>query len=91
LEQSNHTAVAIDNEKRIMHSSGGTVQSDLQGLRLMNILSDREEAIPLYRQIVRQAREMILTTQLPPGFRLPPECRLAALLGVTRTTVTNAE
>lgn len=56
----------------------------------MNIQIDREEATPLYRQIVRQVREMILTTQLPPGFRLPPERRLATLLGVTRTTVINA-
>jgi DNA-binding FadR family transcriptional regulator len=56
----------------------------------MNILIDREEATPLCRQIVRQAREMILTTQLSPGFRLPRERRLAALLGVSRTTVTNA-
>jgi DNA-binding transcriptional MocR family regulator len=56
----------------------------------MNIHLDRESSIPLYRQIVRQVREMILAGSLPPGFHLPPERRLAEALGVTRTTVISA-
>lgn len=56
----------------------------------MNLTIDKKDALPLYRQIVRQIREMILSAQLPAGFHLPPERRLAEALGVTRTTVINA-
>ncbi len=56
----------------------------------MNIKLDRESGVPLYRQIVRQMREMILEGTLPAGFQLPPERRLAEALGVTRTTIINA-
>jgi DNA-binding transcriptional MocR family regulator len=56
----------------------------------MNIHLERGSGIPLYRQIVRQMRDMILAGTLPPGFHLPPERRLAEALGVTRTTVINA-
>jgi len=51
---------------------------------------DRESSTPLYRQIVRQIRDMILSGQLPAGFRLPPERRLADALSVTRSTVVTA-
>ncbi len=57
---------------------------------MMNIQLERGSSVPLYRQIVRQIREMILAGTLPPGFHLPPERRLAESLGVTRTTVINA-
>jgi DNA-binding transcriptional MocR family regulator len=45
---------------------------------------------PLYLQIFDQLRRQILTGELPPGFRLPPERKLADSLGVNRTTVVNA-
>lgn len=51
---------------------------------------DRSDASPLYLQISRQLREQIRRGELTPGFRLPPERRLAAMLGVNRTTVVNA-
>ncbi len=53
----------------------------------MEILLDRGSAAPLYRQIERQVRAQILSGALRPGFRLPPERRLATALGVNRTTV----
>ena len=56
----------------------------------MDITLDRTSRVPLYRQIEASIREMILTGSLPPGFRLPPERRLARALGVNRTTVLNA-
>jgi DNA-binding transcriptional MocR family regulator len=56
----------------------------------MNIHLERGSGVPLYRQIVRQIREMILAGTLPAGFHLPPERRLAEALGVTRSTVINA-
>jgi DNA-binding transcriptional MocR family regulator len=56
----------------------------------MKISINRDEGTPIYRQIVRQIREMILSRQLPAGFRLPPERRLAEALGVTRATIVTA-
>jgi len=56
----------------------------------VNIQLDRESKTPLYRQIVRQIRDMILEGALPAGFLLPPERRLAEALSITRTTVINA-
>lgn len=56
----------------------------------MKLSIDRRESAPVYRQIVRQIRDLILANQLPAGFRLPPERRLAETLSVTRTTVNNA-
>lgn len=57
---------------------------------MMQLVVDRENATPIYVQIARQIRQSILEGELPPGDRLPPERRLAALLGVNRTTVVNA-
>ncbi|HEX9007218.1 MAG TPA: PLP-dependent aminotransferase family protein, partial [Bacteroidota bacterium] len=57
---------------------------------MLNVQVRREDPAPLYRQIFHQIREMILSGQLPPGHRLPPERRLAEALGVTRATVINA-
>ncbi|MGA9121034.1 MAG: PLP-dependent aminotransferase family protein, partial [Bacteroidota bacterium] len=56
----------------------------------MNITIDKSLSLPIYRQIHRQIREIILSGELPTGFRLPPERRLAEAVGVTRTTVINA-
>lgn len=53
----------------------------------MEIRIDRESGVPLFRQIHRQIRDLILGGQLPEGFRLPPERRLARSLGVNRSTV----
>ncbi len=57
---------------------------------MLNIQVKREDPAPLYRQIFHQIRELILSGQLPPAHRLPPERRLAEALGVTRSTVINA-
>lgn len=51
---------------------------------------DRSRDLPLYLQISRQIRDQIRSGELAPGARLPPERRLAAMLGVNRTTVVNA-
>jgi len=56
----------------------------------MQLHLDRSSKTPLYLQIRNQIRQLILANELPPGFRLPPERKLAASLGVNRTTVVNA-
>lgn len=56
----------------------------------MQVVIDRESQIPVYIQIARQLRQSILDGNPPKGERLPPERRLAKLLGVNRTTVVNA-
>jgi DNA-binding transcriptional MocR family regulator len=56
----------------------------------MNITVDKEDRTPLYRQIVRQIRDRILSGQMPSGFHLPPERQLAEQLSITRATVKNA-
>jgi len=56
----------------------------------MDIAIDRQSAVPIYQQIVRRIREMILSGTLPVGFRLPPERRLAEALGVNRSTILTA-
>jgi DNA-binding transcriptional MocR family regulator len=53
----------------------------------VDITIDRSSREPVYRQLVRRIRELILSGSLPEGFRLPPERRLAASLGVNRSTV----
>ncbi len=57
---------------------------------MLQLVVDRESATPIYVQIARQIRRSILEAELPAGERLPPERRLAALLGVNRTTIVNA-
>lgn len=57
---------------------------------MVQVVVDRDNATPIYVQIARQIRQAILEGELQPGERLPPERRLAALLGVNRTTVVNA-
>jgi DNA-binding transcriptional MocR family regulator len=56
----------------------------------MDLLIDRNSPIPVYKQIRDQIQEMILSGVLQPGFRLPPERKLAGQLGVNRSTVLNA-
>ena len=51
---------------------------------------ERDSRTPLYLQIRNQLREMILDGTLSEGSRLPPERKMAAALGVNRTTVVNA-
>ena len=56
----------------------------------MDIRIDRDSTVPIYLQICRGIKEMILSGSLPEGFRLPPERRLAAALGVNRSTILSA-
>ncbi|AFQ45476.1 PLP-dependent aminotransferase family protein [Desulfosporosinus meridiei] len=56
----------------------------------MKLNLDRSLKTPLYLQIRSQIRQLILTNELPCGYQLPPERKLATLLGVNRTTVVNA-
>ncbi len=56
----------------------------------MHVVVDRESPVPIYLQIAQQLRQSILDGEPPTGGRLPPERRLANLLGVNRTTVVNA-
>ncbi len=56
----------------------------------MVIELDRTAPTPLYLQISQQLREQIRSGELAAGAQLPPERRLAAMLGVNRTTIVNA-
>ncbi len=56
----------------------------------MRVTINRECGTPVYIQIFEQVRRQILSGELLPGFRLPPERKLAESLGVNRTTVLNA-
>ncbi len=56
----------------------------------MRISLNRDSKVPVYMQIFEQVRRQILTGELLPGFRLPPERKLAESIGVNRTTVLNA-
>jgi len=53
----------------------------------VEIAIDRSSRAPIYLQIQSRIRQMVLSGALPPGFRLPPERRLAEQLGVNRSTV----
>src|SRR6266568_5784057 len=54
------------------------------------ITLERDNGLPLYRQICQRLREAILSGELAEGTRLPTERALASELGVNRTTVMNA-
>lgn len=56
----------------------------------MNIQIDKSKKVPLYKQIVEQIQEQIVSGEIPDGFQLPSERQLADALGVNRTTVLNA-
>lgn len=49
-----------------------------------------DTAMPLYRQIEEQLRDLILSGSLPPGVILPAERQFADSLGVSRVTVQRA-
>jgi len=51
---------------------------------------ERDNGVPLYRQICQRLREAILSGELVEGAHLPTERALASELGVNRTTVMNA-
>lgn len=51
---------------------------------------DRRSKLPLYVQIERNLRELILNGQLEPGQAVPPEWELAEFYGVNRLTVRRA-
>jgi GntR family transcriptional regulator len=58
---------------------------------VLSLLRLRDDtAMPLYRQIEEQLRELILSGSLPPGVILPAERQLADRLGVSRVTVQRA-
>ena len=56
----------------------------------MHVVIERESQTPIYLQIAQQLRQSILDGEPPAGAKLPPERRLANLLGVNRTTIVNA-
>jgi DNA-binding transcriptional MocR family regulator len=56
----------------------------------MRVSINRETDTPVYIQIFEQVRRQIISGEILPGFRLPPERKLAESLGVNRTTVLNA-
>lgn len=56
----------------------------------MKITIDKETGTPVYIQVFEQIRRQILSGELMPGFRLPPERKLAESLGINRSTVLNA-
>jgi 2-aminoadipate transaminase len=61
------------------------------GRQLLALALDRSaSAEPLYRQIREAVRAALLTGELGPGLRLPPEREMAAALQVNRTTVARA-
>ncbi|HXH20783.1 MAG TPA: PLP-dependent aminotransferase family protein [Dehalococcoidia bacterium] len=54
------------------------------------ILERGPGSAPVYRQIADALRERIVSGQIATGTRLPPERRLAAQLGVNRSTIVTA-
>ena len=56
----------------------------------MRIEMNKDKKIPAYRQIYEQVKRQIQCGELVSGDVLPPERKLAELLGVNRTTVLNA-
>lgn len=56
----------------------------------MNITIKKGSDKPIYMQIKEQIQSMIVTKKIPPGYSLPPERKLAAMLGVNRSTVLKA-
>lgn len=56
----------------------------------MDLKIDRLSRVPIYQQISRQIEEKILSLELPEGFKLPSERRLADEMEVHRNTVIKA-
>src|SRR5512134_2581373 len=51
---------------------------------------DSESRLPLYDQIERNLRDLIINGRLQPGQMMPPEWDLSSLYGVSRLTVRRA-
>jgi GntR family transcriptional regulator / MocR family aminotransferase len=62
------------------------ILSDWLAVRLAT-RRDRGDAEPVYRQMLRLLQQAILTSQLPPGTKLPSSRTLASDLGIARNTV----
>lgn len=56
----------------------------------MRLSVDKNNQTPIYLQIKNQIKNMIISGELPSGFQLPPERKLADTLCVNRSTVMNA-
>lgn len=56
----------------------------------MGIAASKVKRTKLYEQIVQSIREQILSGQLQPGQKIPPERELARLFGVSRLAVREA-
>ncbi|WP_019123690.1 PLP-dependent aminotransferase family protein [Brevibacillus massiliensis] len=56
----------------------------------MRLTINKNISLPIYIQIINSIKEQILSGLLPPGFVLPPERKLAASNGVSRSTVVKA-
>lgn len=56
----------------------------------MNIHINKNSKTPIYRQIVNQMSQKIISGELADGYPLPSERKLSELLGVNRTTVNKA-
>lgn len=56
----------------------------------MKVELNRDSDTPFYMQIFGQIKRQIIAGEIMPGFRLPPERKLAESLGINRTTVLNA-
>jgi len=56
----------------------------------IKIVIDKNVNTPIYLQMFEQIRGQILNGELLPGFKLPPERKLADSLGVNRSTILNA-
>lgn len=57
---------------------------------ILKLSIDRNSDTPVYLQIRNRIRDMIVSGELPAGYILPPERRLAEMLDVNRSTVLNA-
>lgn len=56
----------------------------------MKLVLDRESKIPLFMQIERQIRYLILSGQFKPGMKIPSSRQLSQFLHVNRQTIHNA-
>ncbi|MDR1068315.1 MAG: PLP-dependent aminotransferase family protein, partial [Clostridiales Family XIII bacterium] len=56
----------------------------------MELTIDRGSYVPVYQQIAIKIKDKILAQELPPGFKLPAERRMAEVLDVHRNTVVKA-
>lgn len=56
----------------------------------MELYIDKNEKTSIYIQIYEQIKRQIISGELPHGYILPPERKLAVKLGVNRSTILNA-